>query len=95
MKKEPLEPFAKNNARTTYKCGPVYFVQAEAGGTLADHTHDEAETLWIIDGKGKIQVGDDTAEFEGPCILKVPGGVYHKFMPATNVNFVEQRDTDD
>jgi mannose-6-phosphate isomerase-like protein (cupin superfamily) len=87
---EPLDPLKENEARATYKCGPVYFIKARAGGVLADHTHDEAETLWIIDGKGSVLVGEKTTEFKGPCIIKIPGGVYHKFMPETDVNFVEQ-----
>jgi quercetin dioxygenase-like cupin family protein len=90
MTNEPLTPIKQNNSRTTYKCGPVFYITAKAGGVLADHTHDEAETLWILEGKGKIQVGEDTQEFEAPCTLKIPPGVYHKFMPGTDVNFIEQ-----
>jgi quercetin dioxygenase-like cupin family protein len=90
MKSEPLKPIKQNESRATYECGPVFYITAKAGGILADHTHDEAETLWIVSGKGKILVGDETTEFEAPCILKIPGSIYHKFMPITDVNFIEQ-----
>ena len=77
--------------RTKYTCGPVVFIEAEAGATLADHVHPESETLWIISGKGKFLVGEKTYDFNGPCILKVPSATYHKFMPTTDVNFIELR----
>jgi hypothetical protein len=32
-------------------------------------------------------------DFESPCILKVPGDIYHKFMPTTDVNLIELRHT--
>jgi mannose-6-phosphate isomerase-like protein (cupin superfamily) len=90
MKNQPLKPIKQNESRATYECGPVFYIEAKAGGTLADHTHDEAETLWIVSGNGKIQVGEETTQFEAPCILEIPGGVYHKFLPVTDVNFIEQ-----
>jgi quercetin dioxygenase-like cupin family protein len=90
MQAEPLKPTKQNESRVTYECGPVFYITATAGGILADHRHDEAETLWIVSGKGKIQLGDQTTEFEAPCVLKIPGGIYHKFMPVTDVNFIEQ-----
>jgi quercetin dioxygenase-like cupin family protein len=87
---EPLKPIKQNESRTTYECGPVFYITAKAGGVLADHTHEEAETLWVLEGKGRIQVGEETTEFEAPCILKIPASVYHKFLPETDVNFIEQ-----
>ena len=91
MKNEPLTDVERKPGRTKYTCGPVVYIEAEAGATLADHIHDEPEKLWIISGKGEFLVGDKTHKFEGPCILEVPGGIYHKFMPETDVNFIEQR----
>lgn len=91
MSQQPFTDISANDARTTYKCGPVYFIEAKAGKILADHVHDAAETLWIISGKGKLEIADEVINFEAPCILKVPGGVYHKFLPETDVRFVEQK----
>lgn len=93
MKEEPLTEIEHKLGRTKYTCGPVVYIKAEAGSTLADHTHDESETLWIISGKGKMQIDEETHEFEGPCILKVQGSIYHKFMPETDVDFIELRHT--
>jgi len=91
MQVEPLDEIEHKPGRTKYTCGPVVFIEAEAGGILADHEHPESETLWIISGKGKMQVGNTTHDFKGPCILKVSGNIYHKFMPETDVNFIELR----
>src|SRR5437868_3900331 len=90
MRRQPLRPIKQNESRTTYECGPVFYITAKAGGILADHTHIEAETLWIVEGRGKLQAGEETTEFEAPCILEIPGGIYHKFLPETDVNFIEQ-----
>jgi mannose-6-phosphate isomerase-like protein (cupin superfamily) len=90
VKSKPLKPIKENKARVTYQCGPVFYISAKAGGVLADHKHSEAETLWIVEGRGRIQVGEEISEFEAPCIVEIPSGVYHKFMPETDVNFIEQ-----
>jgi mannose-6-phosphate isomerase-like protein (cupin superfamily) len=90
MQPQPLKPIKQNESRITYECGPVLYIKARAGSILADHTHGEAETLWIVEGKGSIQVGEETTEFEAPCVLEIPGGIYHKFLPETDVNFIEQ-----
>lgn len=89
---KPWQPFAKDEQKTAYKAGPVYFYEAKAGAVLADHAHKNAETLWIIEGSGQILIGNKTAEFEAPCIIEVPANVYHKFMPGTDVKFIEQRE---
>jgi quercetin dioxygenase-like cupin family protein len=93
MKKEPFTEIEHKPGRTKYSCGPVVFIEAKAGATLADHIHPEPETLWIISGTGKMQVGEKMHDFESPCILKVPGDIYHKFMPTTDVNLIELRHT--
>jgi mannose-6-phosphate isomerase-like protein (cupin superfamily) len=90
MTLEPLSSIKQNESRTTYECGPVFYITAKAASILADHTHKEAETLWIVEGRGKIQVGEETADFKAPCIIKIPASVYHKFLPETDVNFIEQ-----
>lgn len=87
----PLVEIEQKPGRTKYTCGPVVFIKAQAGSILADHTHEQPETLWIISGKGKFLVGEKTYGFEGPCILKVTSGVYHKFIPITDVDFIELR----
>ncbi|HSW79055.1 MAG TPA: cupin domain-containing protein [Candidatus Babeliales bacterium] len=73
---------------TIYKTGPVYFATASAGKVLADHTHKDAETLWIISGEGKIEIGSNTTEFKGPCVINIPSDQYHKFLAKTEVKFI-------
>jgi quercetin dioxygenase-like cupin family protein len=70
MQSNALEPVKQNDSRITYECGPVFYIKAKASSILADHTHGEAETLWIVEGKGSIQIGEETTEFEAPAYLK-------------------------
>lgn len=91
MKQEPLEPTSDNETRTVYTCGSVFYIEAQAGHVLADHVHEQAETLWILEGRGKIQVGDQTYAFKAPCTLKIPGDTYHKLKTETGVRLIEQK----
>lgn len=88
MKLEPLVPTKIENDVVIYPCGPVHYVAAKAGRILADHTHDEAEILWIISGSGEMIVANGKAEFTGPQTVHIPAGVYHKFLAKTDVNFI-------
>jgi quercetin dioxygenase-like cupin family protein len=86
-----LDPFVEDESKKSYKCGPVYFYEAKAGSVLADHSHEMAETLWIIEGSGEITIDEETEIFEAPCVIKIKASVYHKFMPKTDVKFIEHR----
>lgn len=86
-----LEPFDVNESRTVYDAGPVFYITAPKDAVLADHTHDEAETLTIVSGTAEIQIGEKVEVAKAPCVVKIPSGIYHKFTAKTKVDFIEQR----
>lgn len=92
--KNDLKPFVDDDQKKGYETGPVYYYEAKAGAVLADHTHETAETLWVIEGNGKIQIDDKTDEFEAVCRINIPANAYHKFEATTDVKFIELRHDD-
>lgn len=88
---DDLEPFAVEDEKVIYKTGPVYHIVAKRGNVLADHTHDEAETIWFLEGAAELQVGEDTEVIKAPCEFFIDSNVYHKLTALTDIAFIEQR----
>lgn len=86
-----IKPFVDDGQKKGFEIGPVYYYEAKAGAILADHAHDMAETLWVMNGRGQIIIGESMINFEAPCEIQIPANIYHKFMPITDVKFIELR----
>lgn len=68
-----------------------YYLVAPAGAVLADHVHEDAETIWVISGRGKFQVADETFELKPMTEISVGANVYHKLTVLEDMKFIEQR----
>lgn len=45
------------------------------------HTHDiEQETWFIVSGRGKLSIGDETVELEQDMVVVAPAGVQHQII---------------
>lgn len=86
-----LKPIFAADGKVIYKTGSVYNISAQQGTILSDHSHDEAETIWLIYGEAEIQIGEVIERAKAPCEFYVGPKVYHKFTAITDINFVEER----
>ncbi len=68
-----------------------YYLVAPAGAVMGDHTHEKAETIWVLSGRGKFQVGDETFELTPMTEIYVASNVYHKLTVQEDMTFIEQR----
>jgi quercetin dioxygenase-like cupin family protein len=85
------EPDQTNEKGQGFKAGRLFYYTTNPGAVRADHTHPEAETLWVIKGKAELQVGEEREVIEAPCMVEIPGNIYHKLTAITQTNFIEQR----
>lgn len=49
------------------------------GKETAGHSHKEADEVYVfIDGKGRIEIGEERTSVKGGDVVAIPGGKFHK-----------------
>lgn len=88
----PKIPIAKEDERgIIYDCGKVGYIFRRQGTISANHTHEDAETLYLVEGKAELTVGEETQEVEAPIKIEIPSNGYHKLIALTDIRMVEER----
>lgn len=49
----------------------------KAGCALGGGTHEEDEIYYILSGKGKLRLGDETVDVAADQVIFIPAGVFH------------------
>ena len=89
----PKIPIVKEDERgIIYDCGKVGYIFRKQRTISANHTHEDAETLYLVEGKVELTIGDETQEVEAPIKIEIPSNVYHKLLALTDIRMVEERD---
>jgi quercetin dioxygenase-like cupin family protein len=52
------------------------------------HTHQGAETVYVLDGTVRYRIGDETVEGEPGAIFRIPAGVWETFEPVGTVRLL-------
>ena len=84
--------FAQDDRGTIYRCEPINYIVRKKGTVSADHTHEEAETLYLIKGKVELTIGDESATIEAPKMFFVPSNAYHKVVALTDIELIRGTD---
>ncbi len=88
MKTEPIEISKEDERGIIYRCDPVNYIVRKRGSISADHTHEEVETLYLIEGKGKLTIGGETEEIKAPIKVLIPANEYHKLVAITDIKLI-------
>jgi len=73
---------------TIYNCEKMNFLVRKKGTISSDHTHKEAEDIFLVEGKIKLIVGNETKEVESPIKIEIPSNVYHKIIALTDIRIL-------
>lgn len=58
----------------------AYVVKAQPGQGPPLHTHPYVETIFMIEGKARLTIGDETREVEAGAVAVVPANTPHRFV---------------
>ena len=58
----------------------AYIVKAPPGKGPPLHTHPYVETIFIIEGRATVTIGDETREVTAGAIAVVPANTPHRFV---------------
>jgi len=82
-------PIIKHDDRgLIYRCEPVNYIVRKKGTTSADHTHNEAERLYLVEGKVRLTIGNETKNIEAPIKVFIPQKEYHKLLALTDIKLI-------
>jgi quercetin dioxygenase-like cupin family protein len=75
-----------------YYCEKVNLILRKKGARGADHTHEMPEILYLIKGKLKLTIGEETKIVEAPTRISIGPNVYHKDLALTDIEMIEIKD---
>lgn len=73
-----------------YNCDKVGFIIRKKGTISADHTHEEAEALYLVNGEVEITVENETALMKAPSKILIEKNVYHKLIALTDIEIIHE-----
>lgn len=88
MKIEDVPILKKDERGIIYRCEPVNYIVRKKGTISADHTHQKAETLYLIEGKVELTIGKETEVVEAPKKFFVGPNEYHKVKALTDIKLI-------
>ena len=88
MKIEDIPILKQDDRGIIYRCEPINYIVRKKGTISANHTHEEAETLYLIEGKVELTIGKETKIVEAPKKFSVKPNEYHKVVALTNIKLI-------
>jgi mannose-6-phosphate isomerase-like protein (cupin superfamily) len=62
----------------------AYIVRAEAGNGPPLHMHPYVETIFMLEGRATVRVGDEQREAKAGDIIVIPANTPHRFINSGN-----------
>jgi quercetin dioxygenase-like cupin family protein len=88
MQTEDIPIFRKDERGIIYRCGSVNYIVRKKGTISAGHTHEEPETIYLIEGEAELTIGKETKNVEAPVKFYVPSNEYHKLVALTDIKLI-------
>ena len=86
-------PVLKSDERgSIFDCGDYHLVMRKEGSISANHSHEDPERLYLIEGEAKLTVNDETKVVKAPVMIDIYTNEYHKIDAVTDVIFIYKRD---
>jgi len=88
MQIDEIEILKQDDRGIIYRCGPVNYIVRKKGSISADHTHKEAETIYLVEGKIELTIGKETKNVASPAKFFVPATEYPKLIALTDIKLI-------
>ena len=85
MKIEKIEITKEDNRGVIYNCGRVGYIFRKKGTISANHTHKEAEILYLVQGEVELTIENETEIVKAPIKVHIEKNIYHKLIALTNI----------
>ncbi|MCK5413466.1 MAG: cupin domain-containing protein [Candidatus Pacebacteria bacterium] len=85
MKIEKIKITKEDDRGIIYDCDKVGYIFRNKGTISANHTHEEAETLYLVQGKIELTIKNKTEIVKAPIKVRIEKNVYHKLIALTDI----------
>ena len=88
---EEISIIKSDECGTIYDCGKVNLIVRKKGSVSADHSHEDLERLYLIEGKIELTIDKNIEEVIAPAKIEIPSNAYHKILALTDVKLIEDK----
>lgn len=74
-----------------YDCDKLNFIKRHKGTVSANHTHKDAETLYLVDGTVELTIDKETKTLSAPLKIQIQSLQYHKLIALTDISLLVSR----
>ena len=92
MEVKEIKIIKSDNRGVIYDCGKSNFISRKRGTISANHKHKDPEVIYLVKGKVKLTIGDETRIVKAPIMFEINSNIYHKLVALTNIQLVIDRD---
>ncbi len=85
MKIENIKITKKDDRGVIYDCEKVGCIFREKGTVSANHIHEEAETLYLVQGEIELTIEDEMEKVKAPIKVHIEKNIYHKLIALTDI----------
>ena len=86
-------PIVKSDDRgVIYDCGEYHLVVRKKGTLSANHSHEDQERIYFIQGEAGILSKDETRTVKAPVMIDINANEYHRIFAVSDVIFIYKRD---
>jgi quercetin dioxygenase-like cupin family protein len=85
MNIEKINITKEDDRGVIYDCDKVGCIFRKKGTVSANHTHEEAEILYLVKGEVELTIKNETKILKAPFKVKINEGVYHKLVALTDI----------
>lgn len=85
MQIEKIKVLKEDERGIVYRCDPVNYTARKKGTISADHTHEEKETIYLVEGKVELTIGKGIQNVESPAKFLILKNEYHKLIVQTDI----------
>ena len=91
IKLENIKIIRSDERGAIYACGQSSFIIRKKGSTSANHTHEDPETTYLVEGRIELTIGNETQIIEAPTLFKIDPNEYHKVVALTDIKLITDR----
>lgn len=74
-----------------YDCGKSNFIHRKKWSISANHTHESAETIYLVAWEVELTIGEEREIIKAPVVFTIWWNVYHKLIALTDIDLVIDR----
>jgi len=92
MNLKELKILKSDDRGAIFDCDKVKFIRRKKCSVSADHSHEDNEILYLVNGEIELTIADETNIISVPTKIVIPPNVYHRILALSDIGMIEIRE---